>query len=202
MTVRNVKQHTTQELEEHIRVLQAELDSRKSATQTVYERAGCLEDTHCEQLDMFFDGVKRGVSITKMSTRGNPEFISGNVKNYARKLGNLSGVREILGMSRATVPTPTSVDVPEMVGKYLRERGETTSAFRTQLFLVETGSYKGNPFGIIVKPNGMRYAVGNLVGKGVQAFKQTSRPYKNVDKATKGQRAKFGNSVVVYDPEA
>jgi len=203
----NVNKHTNTQGLKHVstRVLEAELESRKSATQraqTVYERAGCLEETHCEQLDMFFDGISRDVSITAMSTRGNPEFISGNVKNYARKLGNLTGVREILGISpvTATVPTPTSIDVPEMVTKYLSERGQTSSAFRTQMFLVEVGTHKGNPFGIVVKPNGSRYAIGNLVGKGVQAFKQTSRPYKNVDKATKGHRAKFGNSVVVYTP--
>ena len=204
--MKNVKQHTTSELEEHIRVLQAELDSRKSATPvttSVYERAGCLGDTQREQLDMFLDGIKRNVSITKMSTRGNPEFISGNVKNYARKLGNLAGCREIVGLTSTNYPSITisaqNTSVPEMVARYFEERRLGGTGFRTEVTLVQTGTYEGNPFGIVVKPNGIRYAVGKLKSDKVQAFKDSHPHYKHVDKATKGHRARM-DGLLVFDP--
>jgi hypothetical protein len=204
--VKNVKQHTTSELEEHIRVCQAELDSRKSATPvttSVYERAGCLGETQREQLDMFLDGIKRNVSITKMSTRGNPEFISGNVKNYARKLGNLAGCREIVGLTSTNYPSITisaqNTSVPEMVARYFEERRLGGTGFRTEVTLVQTGTYEGNPFGIVVKPNGIRYAVGKLKSDKVQAFKDSHPHYKHVDKATKGHRARM-DGLLVFDP--
>ena len=204
--MKNVKQHTTSELEEHIRVLQAELDSRKSATPvttSVYERAGCLGETQREQLDMFLDGIKRNVSITKMSTRGNPEFISGNVKNYARKLGNLAGCREIVGLTSTNYPSITisaqNTSVPEMVARYFEERRLGGTGFRTEVTLVQTGTYEGNPFGIVVKPNGIRYAVGKLKSDKVQAFKDSHPHYKHVDKATKGHRARM-DGLLVFDP--
>ena len=204
--MKNVKQHTTSELEEHIRVCQAELDSRKSATPvttSVYERAGCLGETQREQLDMFLDGIKRNVSITKMSTRGNPEFISGNVKNYARKLGNLAGCREIVGLTSTNYPSITisaqNTSVPEMVARYFEERRLGGTGFRTEVTLVQTGTYEGNPFGIVVKPNGIRYAVGKLKSDKVQAFKDSHPHYKHVDKATKGHRARM-DGLLVFDP--
>ena len=204
----NVRQYTTSELEEHIRVLQAELDSRrKSATPTdVYVRAGCLEDKHRDQLDAFFDGVIRDVSITAMSTRGNPEFISGNVKNYCRKLGNLAGVREILGLTSTDYPTieiPTAnTSVPEAICKaYLRSRRDGGTGFTTKMTMVETGTYKGNPFGIVQKPNGARWVIGQVVAKldKVVAVPMTRGTYRNVDKETKGQRMVC--NIPVFDPQ-
>ena len=204
--MKNVKQHTTQELENARSVIQAELDSRKSATPvttSVYERAGCLGETQREQLDMFLDGIKRGVSITKMSTRGNDEFISGNVKNYARKLGNLAGCREIVGLTSTNYPSITisaqNTSVPEMVARYFEERRLGGTGFRTEVTLVQTGTYEGNPFGIVVKPNGIRYAVGKLKSDKVQAFKDSHPHYKHVDKATKGHHARM-DGLLVFDP--
>ena len=202
----NVKQHTTSELEEHIRVLQAELDSRKSATPTdVYVRAGCLEDKHRDQLDAFFDGVIRHVSITAMSTRGNPEFVSGNVKNYCRKLGNLAGVREILGLTSTDYPTieipVANTSVPESICKaYLRSRRDGGTGFTTKLTMVETGTYKGNPFGIVEKPNGSRWVIGQVTKLDrVVAVPMARGAYKSVEKATKGQRMVC--DIPVFDPQ-
>ena len=191
--------------------LQAELVSRKSATQNtyadVYERAGCSGEKQRKQLDLFFDGVRRNVSITKMSTRGNGEFISGNVKNFARKLGNLSGVHEILGMATPThipVVQGVVVDEPDALSvcrDYLRMRKDAGTGFTTKLFLEQVGTYEGKPFGVVVKDDkvGTRYIIGALRKKDAQAFKQTSPFYKNVDKATKGQRMKV--DYLVFDPQ-
>jgi hypothetical protein len=152
---------------------------------------------------MFLDGIKRNVSITKMSTRGNPEFISGNVKNYARKLGNLAGCREIVGLTSTNYPSITisaqNTSVPEMVARYFEERRLGGTGFRTEVTLVQTGTYEGNPFGIVVKPNGIRYAVGKLKSDKVQAFKDSHPHYKHVDKATKGHRARM-DGLLVFDP--
>ena len=205
--MKNVSEYTTSELEQHIRVLQAELDSRKSATQeepaTVYTRAGCLGDKQCKQLDAFLDGIRRDVSITKMSTKGNPEFISGNCKNWARKLGNLAGCREIVGRTSTNYPTITisaqNTSVPEMVARYFEERRLGGTGFRTDLTLVQTGTYKGNPFGVVVKPNGRRYIVGAVKSDKVQAFRDTHPHYRHVDKATKGHRARM-DGLLVFDP--
>ena len=191
--------------------LQAELVSRKSATQNthadVYERAGCSGEKQRQQLDLFFDGVRRNVSITKMSTRGNGEFISGNVKNFARKLGNLSGVHEILGMATPThlpVVQGVVVDEPDALSvcrDYLRMRKDAGTGFTTKLFLEQVGTYEGKPFGVVVKDDkvGTRYIIGALRKKNAQAFKQTSPFYKSVDKATKGQRMKV--DYLVFDPQ-
>ena len=191
--------------------LQAELVSRKSATQDtyadVYERAGCSGEKQRKQLDRFFDGVRRSVSITKMSTRGNGEFISGNVKNFARKLGNLSGVHEILGMATPThlpVVQAVVVDEPDALSicrDYLRMRKDAGTGFTTKLFLEQVGTYEGKAFGVVVKDDkvGTRYIIGALRKKDAQAFKQTSPFYKSVDKATKGQRMKV--DYLVFDPQ-
>tara|TARA_R100001443_G_scaffold20497_4_gene32495 strand:- start:875 stop:1513 length:639 start_codon:yes stop_codon:yes gene_type:complete len=191
--------------------LQAELVSRKSATQDtyadVYERAGCSGEKQRKQLDRFFDGVRRSVSITKMSTRGNGEFISGNVKNFARKLGNLSGVHEILGMTTPThlpVVQAVVVDEPDALSvcrDYLRMRKDAGTGFTTKLFLEQVGTYEGKAFGVVVKDDkvGTRYIIGALRKKDAQAFKQTSPFYKSVDKATKGQRMKV--DYLVFDPQ-
>lgn len=191
--------------------LQAELVSRKSATQNtyadVYERAGCSGEKQRKQLDRFFDGVRRNVSITKMSTRGNGEFISGNVKNFARKLGNLSGVHEILGMATPThlpVVQGVVVDEPDALSvcrDYLRMRKDAGTGFTTKLFLEQVGTYEGKPFGVVVKDDkvGTRYIIGALRKKNAQAFKQSSPFYKSVDKATKGQRMKV--DYLVFDPQ-
>ena len=190
--------------------LQAELVSRKSATQNtyadVYERAGCSGEKQRKQLDRFFDGVRRNVSITKMSTRGNGEFISGNVKNFARKLGNLSGVHEILGMSTNVMPVVQGVVVDEpdalsVCRDYLRMRKDAGTGFTTKLFLEQIGTYEGKPFGVVVKDDkvGTRYIIGALRKDDAQAFKQSSPFYKSVDKATKGQRMKV--DYLVFDPQ-
>ena len=191
--------------------LQAELVSRKSATQNthadVYERAGCSGEKQRQQLDLFFDGVRRNVSITKMSTRGNGEFISGNVKNFARKLGNLSGVHEILGMATPThlpMAKAVVVDEPDALSvcrDYLRMRKDAGTGFTTKLFLEQVGTYEGKAFGVVVKDDkvGTRYIIGALRKKDAQAFKQTSPFYKSVDKATKGQRMKV--DYLVFDPQ-
>jgi hypothetical protein len=199
--------------------LQAELVSRKSATQNthadVYERAGCSGEKQRKQLDRFLVGVRRGVSITKMSTRGNDEFISGNVKNFARKLGNLSGVYEILGMATPThIPVVQGVVIEEpakfhvdkadalsVCRNYLRMRKDTGTGFTTKMFLEQVGTYEGKPFGVVVKDDkvGTRYIIGALRKDDAQAFKQTSPFYKSVDKATKGQRMKVDS--LVFDPQ-
>ena len=195
--------------------LQAELVSRKSATQNthadVYERAGCSGEKQRQQLDLFFDGVRRNVSITKMSTRGNGEFISGNVKNFARKLGNLSGVHEILGMATPTFTSAHAEGLATFVGNepdalgvcrdYLRMRKDAGTGFTTKLFLEQVGTYEGKPFGVVVKDDkvGTRYIIGALRKDNAQAFKQTSPFYKSVDKATKGQRMKV--DYLVFDPQ-
>ena len=190
--------------------LQAELVSRKSATQNtyadVYERAGCSGEKQRKQLDRFFDGVRRSVSITKMSTRGNGEFISGNVKNFARKLGNLSGVHEILGMSTTVMPVVQGVVVDEpdalsVCRDYLRMRKDAGTGFTTKLFLEQVGTYEGKAFGVVVKDDkvGTRYIIGALRKDNAQAFKQSSPFYKSVDKATKGQRMKV--DYLVFDPQ-
>jgi len=201
--VRNVKQHNnTQGLGAYTDAqLKAELESRKSATHgDVYERAGCSDDEHREQLDAFFEGVSRGVSITAMSTRGNPEFISGNVKNYSRKLGNLTGVREILGMSEHVEDIGDEPDALSVCREYLQSRKDGGTGFTTRMFLEQIGTYKGKPFGVVVKDDnvGTRYVIGALRKDDPQAFKHTTAVYRNVEKATKGQRMKV--DYLVFDP--
>ena len=199
MTVRNVKQqHNTQGLESYTNTqLEAELESRKSAThEDVYESLR-VDDSNRDT----FDKVQYAICVEKKAVRNvsdpdHEHYITGSAKNWVANAGGLRAFKELFTVGTHSA---VSVDIPTMVSDYLHERGQTPSAFRTQMFLVETGTFDNIPFGVVVKPNGTRYVVGDLLGKGkVQSFKHTSRPYKNVDTATKGQRAKV--EILVFDP--
>tara|TARA_R110002167_G_C12479339_1_gene634427 strand:+ start:200 stop:832 length:633 start_codon:yes stop_codon:yes gene_type:complete len=208
-----VKQHTTTpELEEHIRVLQAELASRKSATHTsVYDRAGVRD----EHRDLFDDVVyaicEDNMSITEVSTPSRAGFIHGNAKNWVRNLGNLSAFKATCGNHTNRVLTKwasdepslievSNVDIPEHICKlYLQSRKDGGSGFTTKLTMVEVGTYEGNPFGIVQKPNGARWAIGNITNADkVVAVPMQRGLYKSVDKATKGQRQTC--DILVFDP--
>ena len=210
-SVRNVKQHNnTQGLESYTTTqLKAELESRKSATHVdgdVYERAGVSEGNEQMFDDVVYAICEEDLSITEVSTPGRAGYITGNAKNWVRNLGGISAFKEMHSARgwehtwpSIEIPMPVqNMEIPTFVSDYFTERGKTTSAFRTQVFLVETGSHDGKPFGVVVKPNGTRYVVGKLKQDKVQAFKDTTPVYKSVDKATKGQRMKV--EILVFDP--
>ena len=99
-----------------------------------------------------------------------------------------------------TIPTESEITALDVCREYLQSRKDAGTGFQTRMFLEQTGTYDGNPFGIVVKDAkvGTRYAIGALRKDEPQAFKQTTSVYRNVDKATKGQRMKV--AILVFDP--
>ena len=206
MTVRNVKQHNnTQGLSTYTDdELKAELDSRKSATHTsVYERAGVSEGNEQMFDDVCYAICTEGLSITEVSTPERAGYITGNAKNWVRNLGGLSAFKDMFVYDMASTPLgvaerdKTALDVCR---EYLQSRKDANKGFTTRMFLEQIGTYKGKPFGIVVKDDnkGTRYAIGALRKDAPQAFKHSSPFYKQVDKATKGQRMKV--DYLVFDP--
>ena len=203
MTVRNVEQqHNTQGLESYTNTqLEAELESRKSATghTDVYEMLRVDESNRDTFAEVQYAICVEGKAVRNVSDKHHEHHITGSAKNWVANAGGIRAFKELFAVSTRASANVYTVDIPTMVSDYLYERGQTASAFRTQMFLVETGTHDNIPFGVVVKPNGTRYVVGDLLGKGkVQSFKHTSRPYKNVDTATKGHRAKV--EILVFDP--
>jgi hypothetical protein len=206
-TVRNVKEHTTtQGLGSYTDTqLRAELDSRKTATPSadVYTRAG-VRDEHRELFDdVVYALCVDGASITEVSTPSREGFIHGNAKNWVRNLGNLRAFKALHvtpAMTNVTHVSASTTAVPEEICKvYLQSRKEDGSGFTTKLTLVEAGRYDGHPFGIVQKPSGARWAIGDLSGNDkVQAYPMARSAYRKVEKATKGQRQLC--DIVVFDP--
>ena len=208
LTVTNVNKYTSQELEQHIRVLQAELDSRKSAThEDVYTRAGVSEGNEEMFDDVVYAICEENLTITEVSTPDRAGYITGNAKNWVRNLGGLRAFREMHNARgwEHTYPTieiqTQTTSVPESICKaYLESRAKAGNGFTTKMTMVEVGTYKGNPFGIVQKPNGARWVIGDVTKLGrVVAVSMTRKPYKNVDKETKGQRMVC--EIPVFDPQ-
>lgn len=177
--------------------------------QEVEQSAGHVDDVYTrlrvdDKNTDAFDNVQyalcvEGKAVRNVSDPKHEHFVTGSAKNWVANAGGIRAFKDMFAVSTRASANVYTVDIPTMVSDYLYERGESPSAFRTQMFLVETGTHDNIPFGIVVKPNGTRYVVGDLLGKGkVQSFKHTSRPYKNVDTATKGHRAKV--EILVFDP--
>lgn len=196
-------QYTTSELESHIRVLQAELDSRKSATSTptgVYARAGVSEENTEKFDEMLYALVHKNATIRELSTPTRDGFISGNCKNWVANLGGKASVLAEFGTDR---PHHVSVGdwlergdgIPQMVKTYVRERVEAGKGWRSDVWLEETGTYKGKVFGVI-RAGMKRYFVGKLMDDKVRAYKEGWTAYTKVDKATKGHRFKCDNVLI------
>jgi hypothetical protein len=194
--------------QQHIAHLEAELVVFKRK-QEVEQSAGHVDDVYTRlRVDDVnrdaFDEVQHAIcvegnAVRNVSDPSHEHYVTGNAKNWVANAGGIRAFKDMFAVSTRASANVYTIDIPTMVSDYLHERGQTASAFRTQMFLVETGSHDGTPFGVVVKPNGTRYVVGDLLGKGkVQSFKHTSRPYKDVDTATKGHRAKV--EILVFDP--
>ena len=206
MTVRNVKQHNnTRGLGAYTTdMLEAELESRKSATHTsVYERAGVSEGNEHLFDDVCYAICTEGLSITEVSTPERAGYITGNAKNWVRNLGGLSAFKDMFVYDMASTPLGVAereVTALDVCRDYLQSRKDAGTGFTTRMFLEQIGTYEGKPFGVVVKDDnvGTRYVIGALRKDEPQAFKHTTRVYKNVDKATKGQRMKV--DYLVFDP--
>jgi len=201
--VTNVKTNTDTQKLEHIptRMLKAELERRDNGRTyaDVYERCG-VSDEHRHLFDEVVYAIcTEDMSITEVSTPDRAGFIHGNAKNWVRNAGNLRGFKELCGSH-----TPTNIgDEPDALSvcrEYLQSRKDGGTGFTTRMFLEQIGTYKGKPFGVVVKEDnvGTRYVIGALRKDDPQAFKQSSPFYKQVDKATKGQRMKV--DYLVFDP--
>jgi hypothetical protein len=209
-SVRNVnEQHTTQELVEHIRVLQAEVASRKSASQEdVYAVCHVADESREMFDDVVYALCTDGMSVTEVSTPTRAGFVTGSAKNWVAKAGGLRKFKELFSAPSLTAPQyhfrhempVRNTSVPEDICKaYLQARKDGGTGFSTTLTLVEAGTYEGNPFGIVQKPSGARWAIGDLTGNDkVQAYPMTRGAYRKVEKATKGQRSLC--EIVVFDP--
>jgi len=198
------RHHTTQELEAHIRVLQAELESRKSATHVttdVYVRAGVSEGNEEKFDDMLYALVHENATVRGVSTPARDEFISGNCKNWVANLGGKASVLEEFGtgIAQKLVERAHHVNVqegvPEMVQTYVRERVDAGKGWTQDVWLEETGSYKGKGFGVI-RAGLKRYFVGKLMDDKVRAYKEGWTAFTKVDKATKGHRFKCDNVLI------
>jgi hypothetical protein len=207
--VKSTQQHIAH-LEAELVVLKRRQEVEQSAghVDNVYIRLR-VDDTNRGNFDKVQHAIcVEGKAVRNVSDPKHEHFVTGNAKNWVANAGGIRAFKDMFiaggndtswTFAAHVTPNVYTVDIPTMVSDYLYERGETASAFRTQMFLVETGSHDGTPFGVVVKPNGTRYVVGDLLGKGkVQSFKHTSRPYKDVDTATKGHRAKV--EILVFDP--
>ena len=213
--MRNVKNNTDtiKHLKAQIRDLQVRLDSReKSATQrdTVYDVCRVDESNYdlfvnvCEALHV------EGKAVRNISDKHHVDHVTGNAKNW---VANAGGKAKFLELTKAFVydgeefvPTVYNTNVlqasvPDMVSTYLRECDEANKGFTTTCYLEETGSFKGTPFGIIQTGN-KRYVVGKVVSPHdrVQRIKHTRWLYRDIDKQTKGQRAKC--DIVVFEPRS
>ena len=183
--------------------LKAELDSRKSATyDDVYERAGVSEGNETMFDDVVYAICEEDLSITEVSTPDRAGYITGNAKNWVRNLGGIRAFKEMHSARgwAHTVPEEREITALDVCREYLQSRKDAGTGFTTRMFLEQIGTYEGKPFGVVVKDDnvGTRYVIGALRKDEPQAFKQTTRVYKNVDKATKGQRMKV--DYLVFDP--
>ena len=199
---------TNDDLQSRIRDCKAELD-RRARDGDIYTHLRIGDENHQTFNDVYVAIVTNGCAVRNVSNPDHPDYVSGNAKNWVANAGGLAKFKATTRawFEQGVIPTSATIstdvvttDVPEMVSKYLRERKDAGNGFTTELILVETGSHEGNPFGIFVKPNGIRYVVGDLLEKdnNVRAFRDTTSVYRNVEKATKGQRAKC--DIVVFDP--
>jgi hypothetical protein len=143
-----------------------------------------------------------------VSTPGREGYIVGTAKNWVANAGGLRKFKALFGQGVtpfvATEPSghkSYAVNVPEEICKaYLQSRKEADKGFTTKLTMVETGSYKGKPFGIVQKPSGARWAIGVLTKeKRTVAVPMGRLLYRTIDKATKGQRMTC--EVPVFDPQ-
>jgi len=208
LTVTNVKTNTDTQKLEHIptRMLKAELERRDNGRTyaDVYERCG-VSDEHKDLFDEVVYAIcTEGKTITEVSTPTRAGFIHGNAKNWVRNAGNLRGFRELCGSHTPTDSTTFEaqpMSVPENVCRtYLESRRKAGNGFTTTMTMVETGTYKGNPFGIVQNTNSKRWVIGQVTKLDkVVAIPMTRGAYKNVDKETKGQRMVC--EIPVFDPQ-
>ena len=175
----------------------------------------CRVDTvNHEAFEYVCDAILDGKAVRNISNPEHDDYVTGSAKNWVSNAGGLNVFKAMIGKYRHTVESENEfldmeypivsteiaveTSVPTMVADYFESRRDTTSAFVTNVFLVETGSYDGKQFGICVNDNGRKYVVGDLTGKGkVKAFREHTGLFRKVDKATKGHRFKLGDSEVM-----
>ena len=177
-----------------------------------------VDDSNHETFEYVCDAILDGKAVRNISNPEHVDYVTGSAKNWVANAGGLATFKALVHQERHTaeyhneyiderfgdnyVPTVevANVDIPTMVSNYFESRRDSPSAFVTNVFLTETGSYEAQPFGICQNSNGRRY-VGGDFGKGkVKAFREHTGFFRKVDKATKGQRMK--DDYLVYEPTA
>ena len=205
-TARTVKHNTSSELRSLIRDAKAELDSRNTATpvDTCYTLCK-VDEANYETFDNVVYAIcTEGMSVTEVSTPERAGFIVGTAKNWVSNAGGLRKFKALFSVgdspSIAVAIPARNVTIPEEICRsYLQSRKDANKGFTTKLMLVETGTFESNPFGIVQKPNGARWAIGDLTGKGKpQSYPMARAIYRKVDKATKGHRSTC--NILVFDP--
>ena len=212
--MKNVKHNTDtiKHLKAQIRDLQARLDSREQTAttrDTIYDVCR-VDEANYDTFVNVCDALHGGKAVRNISNPRHTDHVTGNAKNW---VANAGGKAKFLELTKAFVNdgeefVPTlyntnvlQASVPDMVSTYLRECDEANKGFTTTCYLEETGSFKGTPFGIIQTGN-KRYVVGKVVSPHdrVQRIKHTRWLYRDIDKQTKGQRAKC--DIVVFEPRS
>ena len=178
-----------------------------------------VDDSNHETFEYVCDSILDGKAVRNISNPEHDDYVTGSAKNWVANAGGLEKFKALVHEERHTaeyndvyidekfgdnyVPfTTETVDVPLMASNYFESRRGSSSAFVTNVFLIESGRFEEHQFGICVNGNGRRYVVGDF-GKGkVKAFREHTGMYRKIDKATKGNRMKLSDSEVinVYTP--
>ena len=161
-----------------------------------------VDDSNLEAFEYVCDALLDGKAVRNVSNPEHVDYVTGSAKNWVANAGGLSAFKKLArGHRDGVTVTPqlqaSSIDVPSMCADYYERRRGSQTAFVTNVFLVETGTYKGHQFGKCINDNGRAYFVGDF-GKGVKAYKAPSPSYRRVDKATKGNRIKLSNNEVIH----
>lgn len=172
-----------------------------------------VDDSNHETFEYVCDAILDGKAVRNISNPEHDDYVTGSAKNWVANAGGLASFKALVHQERHTavyhdeyieqkfgenIVEVVNVDIPTMVSNYFESRRDSPSAFVTDVFLTETGSHDGQPFGICQNSNGRRYVVGDF-GKGkVKAFREHTGFYRKIDKATKGQRMKV--DFLVYEP--
>jgi len=165
-----------------------------------------VDDSNHQTFEYVCDALLEGKAVRNVSNPEHVDYVTGSAKNWVANAGGLGAFKALVRTHRATATKlpelqASSVDVPAMCADYYERRRGSRTAFVTNVFLVETGTYKGHQFGRCINDNGRAYFVGDF-GDGVKAYKAPSPSYRRVDKATKGNRIKLSDNevIAVYTP--
>ena len=159
-----------------------------------------VDDSNHHTFEHVCDALLNGKAVRNVSNPEHVDYVTGSAKNWVANAGGLRAFKDLVVEHRAGLTEPlqsSSIDVPAMCADYYERRRGSPTAFVTNVYLVETGTYNGHKFGRCINDNGRAYFVGDF-GKGVKAYKAPSPSYRRVDKATKGNRIKLSNNEVIH----